>query len=129
MILTQPPTGPAPETAGGRSAPRRFEVDAILFDIDGTLVDSTPAVVRSWRAWCEAHDVDLDELLSVSHGRRSEDTIAMFLPASGSRSRWSSSTGWNSATSTTSRRCLRPPGCSPRCRPGAGPWSPRATVG
>lgn len=58
----------------------RFEVDAILFDIDGTLVDSTAAVERTWRVWADAHAVDIDELLSVSHGRRSEDTIAMFLP-------------------------------------------------
>jgi len=80
MILPQPPTRPAPDTADRPGAGGRFEVDAILFDIDGTLVDSTPAVVRSWRAWCDAHDVALDELLSVSHGRRSEDTISMFLP-------------------------------------------------
>lgn len=58
----------------------RFEVDAILFDIDGTLVDSTAVVERTWRLWCDVHDVDVDELLSVSHGRRSEDTIADFLP-------------------------------------------------
>jgi len=29
----------------------RFSVDAILFDIDGTLVDSTAAVVRVWETW------------------------------------------------------------------------------
>jgi mannitol-1-/sugar-/sorbitol-6-phosphatase len=29
----------------------RREVDAVLFDIDGTLVDSTPAVERTWRTW------------------------------------------------------------------------------
>jgi len=29
----------------------RFEADAILFDIDGTLVDSTAIVERSWRSW------------------------------------------------------------------------------
>ena len=59
----------------------RFEVQAIVFDIDGTLVDSTPAVERSWRTWCGIFGVDADALLSVSHGRRSADTIALFLPA------------------------------------------------
>ncbi|WP_017589482.1 HAD-IA family hydrolase [Nocardiopsis ganjiahuensis] len=58
----------------------RISVDAVLFDIDGTLVDSTGAVERTWRQWGEAHGIDPDEILAVSHGRRSEDTIAMFLP-------------------------------------------------
>ena len=58
-----------------------LEVDAILFDVDGTLVDSTAAVERTWRAWAAAHDVDAEEILRVCHGRRSQDTIALFLPA------------------------------------------------
>ncbi len=58
----------------------RISVDAVLFDIDGTLVDSTGAVERTWRQWGEAHGIDPDEILAVSHGRRSEDTLAMFLP-------------------------------------------------
>lgn len=59
----------------------RFDVAAILFDIDGTLVDSTPAVVRTWTAWAHAYGLDPDDILRVSHGRRSQDTIADFLPA------------------------------------------------
>ncbi|WP_076262049.1 HAD-IA family hydrolase [Intrasporangium flavum] len=59
----------------------QLEVDAILFDIDGTLVDSTAAVERTWRAWAAAHDTDPEEILRVCHGRRSQDTIALFLPA------------------------------------------------
>jgi mannitol-1-/sugar-/sorbitol-6-phosphatase len=59
----------------------RFRVGAILFDIDGTLVDSTGAVVRTWRTWAAAYGVDAEEILRVCHGRRSEDTIAEFLPA------------------------------------------------
>ena len=57
-----------------------LDVDAILFDIDGTLVDSTGAVERAWQAFTAAHGIDVDTLLSVSHGRRSADTIADFLP-------------------------------------------------
>jgi sugar-phosphatase len=59
----------------------RFRVEAILFDIDGTLVDSTGAVVRTWRKWAAAHGLDAEDILRVCHGRRSEDTIAEFLPA------------------------------------------------
>lgn len=58
----------------------RFEVQAILFDIDGTLVDSTPAVERTWRSWAAARGMDGEAILAVSHGRRSEDTIADVLP-------------------------------------------------
>lgn len=57
-----------------------IEVDAILFDIDGTLVDSTPAVERAWRTWAGRHGLDADEILSISHGRRAMDTVAMFVP-------------------------------------------------
>lgn len=55
--------------------------DAILFDIDGTLVDSTGAVVRTWRTWAARHGLDAEEILRVCHGRRTEDTVAAFLPA------------------------------------------------
>jgi sugar-phosphatase len=58
-----------------------FRVEAVLFDIDGTLVDSTGAVVRTWRTWAARHGLDAEEILRVCHGRRSEDTIADFLPA------------------------------------------------
>jgi hypothetical protein len=58
----------------------RFEVDAILFDIDGTLVDSTAVVERIWRTWATSWDIDVAEILRVCHGRRSQDTIALFLP-------------------------------------------------
>ncbi len=58
----------------------RFDVQAILFDIDGTLVDSTGAVERAWRTWAARREIDADTILRVCHGRRSEDTIARFLP-------------------------------------------------
>ena len=52
---------------------------AILFDIDGTLVDSTPVVERSWRTWAQEYDVDAEEVMRVCHGRRTEDTVAEFV--------------------------------------------------
>lgn len=59
----------------------RFEVDAILFDIDGTLVDSTSAVNRSWSTWAQRRGLDPQEILVVCHGRRAADTLADFVPA------------------------------------------------
>ncbi|HTI27509.1 MAG TPA: HAD-IA family hydrolase, partial [Kutzneria sp.] len=59
-----------------------FEVQAILFDIDGTLVDSTGAVERTWRVFAAERGLDAEAILRVCHGRRSEDTIADLLPPS-----------------------------------------------
>ncbi|QUQ64797.1 HAD-IA family hydrolase [Kutzneria sp. CA-103260] len=59
-----------------------FDVTAILFDIDGTLVDSTPVVERTWRTWAAKRGMDAETILRVCHGRRSEDTIADLLPPS-----------------------------------------------
>jgi len=59
-----------------------FDVTAILFDIDGTLVDSTPVVERTWRTWAAKRGMDAEAILRVCHGRRSEDTIADLLPPS-----------------------------------------------
>lgn len=58
----------------------RFVVAALLFDIDGTLVDSTSVVERIWRTWAGRRGLDAEAILAVCHGRRSEDTIADFLP-------------------------------------------------
>lgn len=52
---------------------------AILFDIDGTLVDSTATVERSWGTWAKEYGVDYAEVLKVCHGRRTEDTVAEFV--------------------------------------------------
>lgn len=68
------------EGAGHHPLLMTYEADAVLFDIDGTLVDSTPAVVRVWRTWGRRFGVDPDQILAISHGRRSEDVIARFLP-------------------------------------------------
>lgn len=57
----------------------RLYAAAILFDIDGTLVDSTPVVERSWRTWATEYDVDADDVLRACHGRRTEDTVADFI--------------------------------------------------
>ncbi|TFD08756.1 HAD family hydrolase [Cryobacterium sp. TMT1-2-2] len=52
--------------------------DAVLFDMDGTLIDSTPAVNRSWALWAEEWGVAKDE---TSHGRPARDIIEELVPA------------------------------------------------
>src|SRR5690349_10945993 len=51
---------------------------ALLFDMDGTLVDSTPAVHRLWRRWAARHGVDVEEVIRVSHGRRTIETVRLY---------------------------------------------------
>jgi sugar-phosphatase len=53
---------------------------AALFDMDGTLVDSTAIVERLWGRFSTEHGVDVAELLAFSHGRRTPDIVARFLP-------------------------------------------------
>lgn len=53
---------------------------ALLFDMDGVLIDSTPAVTRVWRKWALAHDFDPREVVARAHGRPSIMTIREYLP-------------------------------------------------
>lgn len=53
--------------------------DAVLFDMDGTLIDSTAAVVRSWVAWALEHGVD-PLALQGNHGVPAAQIIAGVLP-------------------------------------------------
>jgi len=53
---------------------------AVLFDLDGVLVDSTPAVERVWRKWAVEHNRDPDYVVEMAHGRRSVETIRVVAP-------------------------------------------------
>ena len=53
---------------------------AVLFDMDGTLVDSTAVVEAVWAEFAERFDVDLAELLEHAHGRLTIDTVREFGP-------------------------------------------------
>jgi sugar-phosphatase len=55
-------------------------VAAVLFDMDGTLVDSHAAVERAWRAWAGRYRVDADEVLAIAHGVPAPDTVRRVRP-------------------------------------------------
>jgi sugar-phosphatase len=57
-----------------------FSIKAILFDMDGVLMDSTPSVERVWRGWASAHGLDPDEVVRQAHGRRSIETVRSLAP-------------------------------------------------
>ncbi|MGW3789882.1 HAD family hydrolase [Micromonospora arida] len=53
---------------------------AVLFDVDGVLVDSYPAYRRIWSRWATLRHLDPDLVWSHTHGRRPVDTIAVVAP-------------------------------------------------
>jgi sugar-phosphatase len=53
---------------------------AVLFDMDGTLVDSTMAVNRSWQQWAEEMNLGA-RFGGVQHGRPGREMIAELVPA------------------------------------------------
>lgn len=53
---------------------------AVLFDMDGTLVDSSRAVELAWGWWAARHHLTLQAVLSFSHGRPTIDTMKHFFP-------------------------------------------------
>lgn len=52
----------------------------VLFDLDGVLVDSTPAVARVWSAWARERGMDPADTVRRAHGRPSIETIRELLP-------------------------------------------------
>jgi mannitol-1-/sugar-/sorbitol-6-phosphatase len=59
---------------------RRIDADALLFDNDGTLVNSTSAIQQAWRAFAARYRLDPDEVLRAGHGVRAVETMRQFLP-------------------------------------------------
>jgi sugar-phosphatase len=53
---------------------------AILFDLDGVLVDSTGSVDRQWRAWAREHGIDEQTVIDVAHGVRTIEVIRRVAP-------------------------------------------------
>jgi HAD superfamily hydrolase (TIGR01509 family) len=65
---------PTPQT-------HRLTASAFLFDMDGTLVDSTAVVEEVWGGFAREHDLDLGALLDFAHGRQAIETVRHFHPS------------------------------------------------
>jgi mannitol-1-/sugar-/sorbitol-6-phosphatase len=57
-----------------------FSCDAVLFDLDGVLVDSGEVVERTWRRWAARHGLDPADVIRAAHGRRTIETVRLLAP-------------------------------------------------
>lgn len=57
-----------------------LEGSAVLFDLDGVLVDSTESVTRVWRGWAIEHGYDPEVVVKIAHGRRAIETVQLVAP-------------------------------------------------
>ena len=53
---------------------------ALLFDMDGVLINSIPAVERVWSRWAKERGFNVQEVLHRAHGRPSIETLRYLLP-------------------------------------------------
>ena len=57
-----------------------FRCQAILFDLDGVLVDSAECVERTWRNWANNHRLNPEHVIAFAHGRRTIETVRLVAP-------------------------------------------------
>jgi mannitol-1-/sugar-/sorbitol-6-phosphatase len=57
-----------------------LECAAILFDLDGVLVDSAACIERTWRRWALHHQLDPAQVIALAHGRRAIETVQLVAP-------------------------------------------------
>lgn len=55
-----------------------IEATALLFDMDGTLIDSRVVVEKIWKRWCDEYGIDWHAVLPRLHGVRMYDSVKMF---------------------------------------------------
>ena len=58
----------------------QLECDAILFDLDGVLIDSTACIARHWREWADQHGLEVATIMRVAHGIRTVETMRLVAP-------------------------------------------------
>ncbi len=52
----------------------------LLFDMDGTLIDSSKAIATAWSSWAGRYGLDAEQVIEYGHGRKTVATMATFDP-------------------------------------------------
>ena len=58
----------------------QLECEAVIFDMDGVLVDSEALNEKHWKTWAEKEGVSLEYIMSIHHGVPAAQTIATVAP-------------------------------------------------
>jgi sugar-phosphatase len=58
----------------------QYDCDAILFDLDGVLVDAKNCVEHLWRIWADKRQINVDKVLHYTRGRQAVETIHLVAP-------------------------------------------------
>jgi sugar-phosphatase len=58
----------------------QLECEAILFDLDGVLIDSTSCITRHWQEWTRQHGLEMAAVMQVAHGLRTVETMRLVAP-------------------------------------------------
>ncbi len=53
---------------------------AVIFDLDGVLVNSNPISERHWAIWAKENDIPIEKILAIHHGRPTVQTIRAVAP-------------------------------------------------
>ena len=57
-----------------------MRIEGVLCDLDGVLVDSTPAITRCWARFAERHGLDWQLIDRTIHGRPARESVALLVP-------------------------------------------------
>ncbi|SOB84617.1 HAD family hydrolase [Streptomyces sp. 1331.2] len=65
-----------------QAAGTRYEVEAVVFDMDGVLIDSRPVIEEAWRSVARRHSRVLadPEIEEYVHGRTGDETVRLIFP-------------------------------------------------
>ncbi|MEW2620828.1 HAD-IA family hydrolase [Streptomyces sp. NPDC048106] len=74
-----PEAQPAAPAATPETPRPSLRASALLFDMDGTLVDSTALVESTWADFSVRHGTDLGDVLAYAHGRPTRETVGHFV--------------------------------------------------
>ena len=59
---------------------KQFRCKAVIFDLDGVLINSAAVVQRQWRRWITVHNLDPGHAPNVMHGQRLVEIVRHVAP-------------------------------------------------